>query len=50
MRKTIFSLDAYVYELDCVVLEGLDYNDDLTDDSKKYFSDSLVDIENAVRF
>ena len=45
-----FSLDAYVYELDFVVLEGLDYNDDLTDDGKKYFTGSLVGIEKAVSF
>ncbi|CAB4007273.1 ---NA--- [Paramuricea clavata] len=42
--------DAYVYELEFVVLEGLDYNDDLSDDSKKYYSDSLMGIENAVTF
>ncbi|CAB3981878.1 fibrillin-2-like isoform X46 [Paramuricea clavata] len=40
--------DAYVFELDFIVLEGLDYNDDLTDTSSKYYLNSLVDIENAV--
>ena len=57
MKFNIFSsfhfysfTDAYVYELNFVALEGLDYNDDLTDKSSKNYLNEAKDIQNAVSF
>ncbi len=48
LQLTTFSIDVYVYQLDFVIREGLDYNDDLNDTSSKYYLTSLVNVENAV--
>ena len=48
LQITTFSIDVYVYQLDFVIREGLDYNDDLNDTSSKYYLTSLVNVENAV--